>query len=137
MTKLTAILSAIAFVLLSQMASAEIVALPETVMSKEGLYKVELKAEDMATGVGPIHAWVATVTDSDGKPVEDAKIAVNGGMPGHGHGLPTAPEMTEVLGPGVYKIDGVKFSMVGAWELRLTIEAPAGTDEAVFAFEVK
>ncbi|MEC9343219.1 MAG: FixH family protein [Pseudomonadota bacterium] len=108
----------------------------ETVPSANGLYRVTIRPEQSPAGVGPIHAWIANVTDADGKPVEGADIAIDGGMPGHGHGLPTAPAMTDVLAPGEYRIDGVKFSMTGAWELRLAIEAPAGADTAVFSFTV-
>ena len=125
------------FLVAPLMARAEIVDLPEAAMTANGLYRVELKAQDMKMGVGPIHVWIATVTDKDGNPVEGAKIAVDGGMAAHGHGLPTAPEMTQVMAPGVYKIDGVKFSMMGEWQLRLKIEAAAGTDNVEFQFKVK
>ncbi|MCB1463146.1 MAG: FixH family protein [Nitratireductor sp.] len=125
------------FLVTPLMARAEIVDLPEAAMTANGLYRVELKAQDMKMGVGPIHVWIATVTDKDGNPVEGAKIAVDGGMAAHGHGLPTAPEMTQVMAPGVYKIDGVKFSMMGEWQLRLKIEAAAGTDNVEFQFKVK
>ena len=38
------------------------------------------------------------VTDANGAPVEDARITVDGGMPQHGHGLPTQPRVTRYLG---------------------------------------
>ena len=69
---------------------------------------------------------------SDGKPVEDARVEIGGGMPDHNHGLPTSPEMTEYLGQGRYRVEGVKFTMSGWWELRFDISASAGTDTVVF-----
>ena len=53
-------------------------------------------------------------------------------MPQHGHGLPTSPPVTAHLGGGKYRIEGLKFTMSGWWELRFAITAPAGSDKAVF-----
>jgi hypothetical protein len=64
--------------------------------------------------------------------VEGATIAVDGGMPQHRHGMPTAPQVTEYLGEGRYRVEGLKFSMSGWWELRFDISSPAGTDKVTF-----
>ena len=72
------------------------------------------------------------ITDALGRPVEQAAITVDGGMPEHGHGLPTQPRIGRSLGGGVYEIDGVRFSMGGWWEFKLAIESPAGADRVTF-----
>jgi len=72
------------------------------------------------------------IADASGRPVEGVAIAVSGGMPEHGHGLPTQPRVTRALGDGVYEIEGVRFSMGGWWQLTLAIEAPAGADSVTF-----
>jgi hypothetical protein len=54
------------------------------------------------------------ITDARGQPVDDATITVDGGMPEHGHGLPTRPRVTRALGDGMYEIEGLRFSM-GGW----------------------
>lgn len=72
------------------------------------------------------------ITDAQGRPVEDALIAVDGGMPEHGHGLPTQPRVTRALGNGVYEIEGLRFSMGGWWELKLAIQSAAGADSVTF-----
>lgn len=72
------------------------------------------------------------ITDAAGRPVEQAVIKVDGGMPEHGHGLPTQPRIGRALGGGVYEIDGVRFSMGGWWEFKLAIESPAGADRVTF-----
>ena len=72
------------------------------------------------------------VLDSRGVPVEDAAIAVDGGMPEHNHGLPTRPRVKRALGAGLYEIEGLRFSMGGWWELKLGIESPRGADQVVF-----
>jgi hypothetical protein len=72
------------------------------------------------------------VLDATGRPVEGARISVDGGMPEHGHGLPTQPKVERSLGGGMYDIEGLRFSMGGWWELKLAIEAPQGDDRVTF-----
>lgn len=72
--------------------------------------------------------WTLTVNDAAGKPVEGATITVSGGMPAHGHGLPTEPAVTAELGEGHYQLDGVKFSMNGTWVMDFAIVAAAGSE---------
>ena len=72
------------------------------------------------------------IADASGRPVDGATIAVDGGMPQHGHGLPTQPRVRRALGGGVYEIEGLRFNMGGWWELKLAIESPAGADRVTF-----
>ena len=72
------------------------------------------------------------ITDRDGHPVDGAAIAIDGGMPQHGHGLPTKPRVSRALGGGTYEIEGVRFNMGGWWEFKLQITSPAGTDIVTF-----
>jgi hypothetical protein len=108
-----------------------------TAISQNGLYRISAVPEPGGVDVGPIHAWTLKVENAEGQAVRSATISVDGGMSAHGHGLPTAPQMTEETSPGVYTIDGVKFSMVGEWQLRFTIDAQAGKDTAVIAFTIE
>jgi hypothetical protein len=64
--------------------------------------------------------------------VSQARIAFEGGMPQHGHGFPTRPRITRELQPGVYALEGMKFSMTGWWDMRLAIQAGELADTAVF-----
>jgi hypothetical protein len=72
------------------------------------------------------------ITDAAGTPVDHADIQVDGGMPQHGHGLPTRPRVTRALGNGLYEIEGVRFNMGGWWELKLAISAAAAADVVTF-----
>ena len=72
---------------------------------------------------GELQSWLLTLKTTDGAPVEDAAIAIAGGMPQHDHGLPTSPQVTDYLGDGRYRIEGVKFTMSGWWQLRFAISA--------------
>jgi hypothetical protein len=72
------------------------------------------------------------IADAAGRPIENAVISIDGGMPEHSHGLPTKPRVTRSLGGGVYEIEGVRFSMGGWWELKLAVDSPAGADSVTF-----
>ena len=72
------------------------------------------------------------ITDAAGMPVENATIEIDGGMPEHGHGLPTRPRMTRALGNGLYEIEGVRFNMGGWWEFKLVIDAASRSDVVTF-----
>jgi hypothetical protein len=76
------------------------------------------------------------ITDDAGRPVDDATIEVDGGMPEHGHGLPTRPRVTRALGDGVYEIEGLRFNMGGWWEFKLAISALAGSDVVTFNLDL-
>jgi len=78
----------------------------------------------------------AVLRDAQGRPVDGASIAVDGGMPEHNHGLSTRPRVTRDLGEGTYEIDGVRFNMGGWWEFKLRIEGPAGEDTVTFNLDL-
>ena len=76
------------------------------------------------------------VTDAGGMPVDGATIASDGGMPQHGHGLPTRPRVTSSPGGGLYDIEGVRFNMGGWWEFKLAISGPSGADTVTFNLDL-
>jgi hypothetical protein len=83
-----------------------------------------------------IHSWILHVESADGVPVENAKIEVNGGMPEHDHGLPTQPRVTEELGDGDYRLDGVRFHMRGYWEITVTVVTEEGSSVVVIPLQL-
>lgn len=96
--------------------------------SKMGLYRVSYKSELDPIVINKIHNWVLHVETPDGKPVVDAKIMIGGGMPAHNHGLPTQPSVTKNLGHGDYLVEGMRFHMLGDWEITVAIDASPGHD---------
>jgi hypothetical protein len=76
------------------------------------------------------------IADATGRPVDDARIDIDGGMPQHGHGLPTRPRVTRALGDGLYEIEGVRFNMGGWWEFKLAISAATGADVVTFNLDL-
>jgi hypothetical protein len=97
-----------------------------------GLYSASIEPEVPEIRQGELHSWILTVKTAAGQPVDDAKVLVDGGMPAHRHGLPTSPAASASLGDGRYRIEGVKFSMSGHWELRFDISSSIGEDEVTF-----
>lgn len=97
-----------------------------------GLYIIGIAPLETPVRVGRMHSWTATVTDPKRRRIDDAEIILDGGMPQHGHGLPTAPAVTERLGEGRYLIEGMKFNMRGWWEIHLGIKGRAGSDRITF-----
>lgn len=100
--------------------------------SLQGRFVVDIEPPTRGPAIGQIHAWTVKVTTRDGLPVSQARIDVDGGMPQHGHGLPTQPRITRETAPGTYVIEGMKFNMTGWWDLRLDIDAAGTRDRAVF-----
>jgi hypothetical protein len=82
--------------------------------------------------VGQMQQWSIQVTTADGTPVDSAQISIDGGMPQHGHGLPTKPLVTTHLGGGKHVIEGMKFNMGGWWVVKLTIDGAKGFDVVTF-----
>jgi len=105
-------------------------------VSSDGLYQVMFETDTLPIPLNETHSWVLTVTTPKGEPVNDAEIGIDGGMPAHGHGLPTEPKVTEALGEGRYQVEGMRFNMGGHWEIRVGINAAQGTDEATFNLDL-
>ena len=100
--------------------------------SDDGLFKVSYASSTGSVPVNQMHQWTLHVETTDGQPVEDATIGVDGDMPQHGHGLPTQPRVTKNLGNGDYLVDGMKFQMGGWWLMDFTITANGKTDAVHF-----
>jgi hypothetical protein len=100
--------------------------------STGGIYRVALLPPAQAPAVNQMHSWKVKLATTDGTPVHGARIAVDGGMPQHGHGLPTQPRVTRELADGTYQLDGMKFSMTGWWEIKLAIQGQPGADKVTF-----
>jgi hypothetical protein len=101
-------------------------------VGEAGLYRVAIAPESGSIPLGAMHSWVVEVATAAGEPFAPTRIAFDGGMPQHGHGLPTAPRVTRSLGDGRFLVEGVKFHMGGDWTLRVEVVGPSGADVAVF-----
>jgi hypothetical protein len=68
--------------------------------------------------------WLLLLQDEKGLPVTQASLGVSAGMfgKGHGHGMPTTPQVTEYRGNGIYQVEGVLFNMPGQWTFLIDVE---------------
>ena len=107
-----------------------------TVWSDDKKYRVSLYSNAFPIPMQKIHSWVVHIETADGKPLEKATIYIHGGMPAHRHGFPVKPRVKKNLGNGNYLIKGVKFSMMGDWEMRINIKELTKRDRAVFLIKM-
>jgi len=103
--------------------------LPQAAQASE--FVVTYSTPDGPPEINQMHSWVLHVETDQGVPVEGAEIEVDGGMPAHDHGLPTKPRVTEELGGGDYRLDGVRFHMSGYWEMVITIRSDDSEETVV------
>ncbi len=108
-----------------------------TQISAKGLYRSTVAPSSEPIAINQLHSWRLHVETADGQPVDDATITIHGDMPGHGHGLPTEPAVTQKLGNGDYLVEGLKFQMGGWWYVDMDIVSAKGTDTVRFNFVLK
>ena len=58
-------------------------------------------------------------------------------MPEHNHGMPTQPQVTQNLGGGDYRVEGVQFQMGGWWTITFDIDAGGVQDTVTFNLQLK
>lgn len=104
--------------------------------SQSGLYRIAIRPEQGVPRIGALHTWLVEVASRAGAPVAPTQLVFDGGMPQHRHGFETSPRVTDALGQGVFRVDGVRFHMPGAWTLRVDVAAAEGIDFALFEVEV-
>jgi hypothetical protein len=100
--------------------------------SVSGAYRATIRPQGDTIPQGKLHRWTLHLETMNGTPVDSATIAVDGGMPQHGHGLPTKPRATRSLGNGDHVIEGIKFNMGGWWVVKFHVAAAQGADSVVF-----
>ena len=105
--------------------------------SESGLFVATISPDMDPVPVNEMHTWTLHVETADGTPVTEADIAVDGGMPEHGHGLPTSPQVTENLGDGDYLVEGIQFQMPGFWEVMFQIEDAGQQDMVIFYLQLQ
>ncbi len=105
--------------------------------SDQGLYRATIIPSLDPIPINQVHTWTLHVETADGQSVDQAEITVDGGMPQHGHGLPTQPQVTKNLGNGNYLVEGMKFQMTGWWVVHFNISAGGQSDRVTFNLMLK
>ena len=104
--------------------------------SERGVYRATLQPDRFPVPIGEIHNWIVHI-ETNGKEIfTPQQLVIQGGMPGHGHGFPVEPEISEYLGNGDYLIEGMKFNMTGDWQIRFGISGPQGWDTITFVLNI-
>ncbi len=110
---------------------------PSTQTSQHGHFVVSYNADGGHMAVNQLQSWTLHVETPSGAPVDAAKIRVSGGMADMGHGLPTAPSVSSSKASGDYRVEGIEFSMPGAWTVTFDIAAGGVSDKASFQLYVQ
>ena len=108
-------------------------------------YVVELAVVPEPPKMGELFVVEAVVTDRDGVPLDDGKVALDARMPQHGHGMETDPVddpgQCDAAGKcthvgGKYRAEGFKFHMTGGWTITVDVDGPRGPDSTSFVYEM-
>jgi hypothetical protein len=86
--------------------------------------------------INRMHSWILHIENDQGLEIEGAIVDVDGGMPKHDHGLPTKPRVTQELGGGDYRLDGIRFHMSGYWEILVTITTDNGSSTVTIPLQL-
>jgi len=100
--------------------------------SESGRYTATIKPEGDSIPQGKLQRWTLHLETASGEAVDACEVTVDGGMPQHGHGLPTKPRVTRHLGNGDHLVEGMKFNMGGWWVVKFHVASSAGADSVVF-----
>jgi hypothetical protein len=100
--------------------------------SESGRYRATIKPEGDSIPTGKLQRWTLHLETPAGTAVDVCDVTVDGGMPQHGHGLPTKPRVTRHLGNGDHLVEGMKFNMGGWWVVKFRVASATGADSVVF-----
>lgn len=98
--------------------------------ARAGHLEVTLLPPQPRIPVGVMQEWAVLVRDGAGAPRSGLRLAIDGEMPDHGHGLPTSPRIRATDEPGRYRLEGLRFSMPGYWRLVISVAGDGGGDAA-------
>lgn len=109
-----------------------------TATTQSGRLRATLTPSVDPVPLNKTHRWtlrLEALGSAAAAPVRE--VGIDGGMPGHKHGLPTTPEIEPGERAGEFQISGLRFHMPGTWELRLRLrDANGAWDGAVISVPV-
>jgi len=76
--------------------------------------------------------WTVQVQTATSRMVDDATLALESWMPDDESVPATHPRVTQYLGNGRYRVEGLRFDRRGWWNVKLQVSAPNGTDSLAF-----
>ncbi len=124
--------------LLFQMLAFNVVAQEEgasVLESEKGFFRLSYESQLKPIVINQMHSWILHIDNAKGEAVNDAVITVGGGMPQHNHGLATAPSIM-AMDNGNYQLQGLRFHMMGHWELELNISSGGVEDKVLVVLDL-
>jgi len=106
----------------------------QSALSKKGLFRIDLSCQQ-APFVGDFQSCQLKLYQKN-QAVVAQRISMEGGMKAHGHGLPTMPRIRTTEETGHYRIEGLKYSMPGAWTIGFQVSLDQATDFVIFDFVI-
>ena len=107
----------------------------QTIDSTAGLYTLELQIQPEPPTVGLVSLDFAIYEQTADTPLENASIVTTPWMPSMDHGISDEPSFQETE-IGLYNVQ-FAFSMSGAWEVQIAIDAEPGQDQVNVQVEVQ
>lgn len=102
----------------------------------KALYRISISPVNEPVVIGRLHDWIVHVETDDGKQFTPSQLVITGGMPGHGHGIPSRPKVTRYLKNGDFLVEGMLFNMGGTWQILVGVTGPDGFDSATFEISI-
>ncbi len=102
--------------------------------SNTGQYWAAWKPAAGPVEMGPSFAIeIKLSTTEAGAPLDlpPSQLDIQARMPEHQHGMLQSPEIIR-LSPGHFRVDGMRFHMLGYWQLLLDVTRPPLTERAQF-----
>lgn len=103
---------------------------------RPGMYKGKFFYEKEKAPLKEDHSWLLYLEDSKGTIMEGAKIYIDGINEDAGRGFASPPVISEYLGNGHYRVDGINFSVGGTWTMRFQVIWEGIVDILSFEIEV-
>lgn len=100
--------------------------------SHGGAFRAAVVRRDGPARPGAAQSWTLRVTDAEGAPLPGARITASAWMPEAGGREAMEARTAEALGGGRYRIDGLRLSAPGWWNVPVRITAGGRTDSLAF-----
>ena len=107
-----------------------------TALTDKSYYRVSISPASGPAPVGKLHDWIIHVETEDGRYFTPTQLVITGGMPGHGHGFPSRPQVTRYLQNGDYLVEGMLFNMGGVWQILVGVTGPDGPDRVALEVSI-
>ncbi len=112
---------------------------PSTPLPKigNGLFTIRIVSDPSALKIQRLEAIIVEIRRANGRPVNDANVAVAVRARDVERRMQTAPRITRNLGLGKYRVEGLRFTMHGSWLLEFEVTSQSQTDKTLLEVLLK